>query len=424
MSSSLIRILVIIATTLLSSIGGFKPSTSAADDPDSASVVHSLAGWLDQHPLNDENLQSIDRLAFATTSLSRADAEKTEELLWDARQHALRESRKAEFDARMLTIGNAEMPFWYKVFGDAPKSGRSLFISMHGGGGAPAAVNDQQYENQKQLYQPAEGVYLVPRAATNTWDLWHQSHIDDFFDRLIADMILFEGVNPDRVFILGYSAGGDGVYQLAPRMADRLAAASMMAGHPNEAQPDGLRNIGFTIHVGANDAAYNRNQKAEEWRDQLAALQETDKDAYVHEVSLHPGRGHWMNLEDNVAIPWMARFSRNVWPQKVVWLQDDVIHSRFYWIAMETDKTKAGDRIVAKLKGNMVVFQHCDARKLTLLLNDRLLNLDEDIAVESPTHKSTQHRAARTISVQAKSLLNRFDRAAMYSATLEISFSE
>ena len=74
--------------------------------------------------------------------------------------------------------------------------------------------------------------------------------------------------------------------------------------------------------------------------------------------------------------------------------------------------------------GNMVVFQHCDARKLTLLLNDRLLNLDEDIAVESPTHKSTQHRATRTISAQAKSLLNRFDRAAMYSATLEISFSE
>ena len=40
--------------------------------------------------------------------------------------------------------------------------------------------------------------------------------------------IVFEDVDPNRVYLLGYSAGGDGVYQLAPRMADRFAAASMM----------------------------------------------------------------------------------------------------------------------------------------------------------------------------------------------------
>ena len=61
---------------------------------------------------------------------------------------------------------------------------------------------------------------------------------------------------------MGYSAGGDGVYQLAPRMADRLAVASMMAGHPNDASPLGLRNIGFAIHVGALDSGYNRNKVA------------------------------------------------------------------------------------------------------------------------------------------------------------------
>jgi len=423
MSSSRFRAPAIIATILLLSICGFKPSV-LADDAQSASAVQSLANWLSQHPLNEENLQSIAEQSFAATSLSKTDAQKTEELLWNARLNALKESRKAEFDARKLTIGDLEMPFWYQVFGDRPESGRSLFISMHGGGGAPAAVNDQQYENQKQLYQPAEGIYLVPRAATNTWDLWHQSHIDEFFDRLITDMILFEDVNPDRVFILGYSAGGDGVYQLAPRMADRLAAASMMAGHPNEALPDGLRNIGFTIHMGANDAAYNRNTKAEEWHDKLAALKESDKDAYVHEVTLHPGRGHWMNLEDAVAVPWMARFTRNVWPQKVVWVQDDVIHSRFYWIASAADESKAGDRIVATLKGNTVVFEHSDAKKVTLLLSDRLLNLDEVVTVESPTHQSSQHRAVRTIMAQAKSLSNRFDRPSMYSATFDVSFSE
>ena len=73
---------------------------------------------------------------------------------------------------------------------------------------------------------------------------------------------------------MGYSAGGDGVYQLAPRMADRFAAAAMMAGHPNETSPAGLRNIGFAIHMGALDVAYNRNEIARRWGVMLDSLQQ------------------------------------------------------------------------------------------------------------------------------------------------------
>jgi len=86
-------------------------------------------------------------------------------------------------------------------------------------------------------------------------------------------LIVFNEVDPNKVYLMGYSAGGDGVYQLAPRMADRFAAASMMAGHPNDASPLGLRNIGFTIHMGANDSSYNRNKVALEWEKILRKLE-------------------------------------------------------------------------------------------------------------------------------------------------------
>ena len=108
------------------------------------------------------------------------------------------------------------MKFDFIVFGEKPKNGRSLFISMHGGGGAPPKVNESQWRNQMRLYKPKEGIYLCPRAPTDTWNLWHQSHIDPLFDRLIENLIIFEGVDPERVYLMGYSAGGDGVYQLAP----------------------------------------------------------------------------------------------------------------------------------------------------------------------------------------------------------------
>jgi hypothetical protein len=43
-------------------------------------------------------------------------------------------------------------------------------------------------------------------------------------------------------------------------IADWLAGAAMMAGHPNNVELYNVRNISFSIQVGGKDAAYNRNE--------------------------------------------------------------------------------------------------------------------------------------------------------------------
>ena len=177
----------------------------------------------------------------------------------------IRKERAAEVKDRLLKEKNLQMPFSFTTFGAKPEGGRSLWISMHGGGAADKRLNDGQWENQKQLYKLDEGIYLAPRAPTNTWKLWHEGHIDRFFGRLIEDLVVLEEVNPDRVYILGYSAGGDGVYQLGPRMADYWAGAAMMAGHPNGVSLLSLRNVPFALQVGADDADYDRNKIAREY---------------------------------------------------------------------------------------------------------------------------------------------------------------
>ncbi|MFO0224528.1 MAG: dienelactone hydrolase family protein [Planctomyces sp.] len=386
-----------------------------------ADPLKSLEQWLTAAPLSNQRLSDLTTQTFANTPLSAEQATAATELLWRARRDFLKTERQAELDARQIVLGDLKMPFWYRSFGDPPASGRRLFISMHGGGGAPPAVNDQQYENQKRLYQPAEGIYLVPRAATNTWDLWHQAHIDQFFDRLITDMIVLENVNPDQVFIMGYSAGGDGVYQLAPRMADRLAAAAMMAGHPNEARPEGLRNIGFTIHMGAQDSAYGRNSVAADWGRRLKTLKDADPQGYVHSVTLHEGKGHWMNLEDKVAVPWMSEFTRQPWPARVVWVQDDVVHNRFYWLQVEPGTAKAGDQIIAEVHDGKVRITACSRADITLLLSDRLLPLDAPLTVELPDGTSQVVPVQRRLSVMAASLLERNDPAGIASATVSLA---
>lgn len=52
------------------------------------------------------------------------------------------------------------------------------------------------------------------------------------------------------MFLSGYSAGGDGIYHLASMMADYLAGAAMMAGHPNHAEIYNMRNLAFSIQLG------------------------------------------------------------------------------------------------------------------------------------------------------------------------------
>ncbi len=368
------------------------------------------------------SLTSVAESSFAKHPLTESEAAEASQLLYEALATKLRTDRQKEWTAKEISLADKTMKFDFRTFGDAPATGRSLFISMHGGGSTTSKVNDQQWRNQIRLYTPAEGIYLAPRAPTDAWNMWHQDHIDLMFDRIIEDAILFEGVNPNRVYLMGYSAGGDGVYQLAPRMADRFAAASMMAGHPNEASPLGLRNLPFAIHVGEKDAAFNRNTIAAEWGTKLDELAKADPKGYTHHVEVHPGKPHWMDREDASAVPWMAAFTRDPLPHRVVWRQDDVIQTRFYWLAADGVR-KAGDLLDITLDNNVfIVAPETTVTSFWLLLNDALVRLDaeaplvlkfkgSDLKLEQPT---------RTIAHICESLSERADPTSCFTSRIRV----
>jgi hypothetical protein len=81
-----------------------------------------------------------------------------------------------------------------------------------------------------------------------------------------------------------------------------------------------------------------------------------------------------------MAFPWMAQFTRNPYPRKVVWVQDDVVHDRFYWlgVANPTARTK----IVASIEGQTVTIQEADGvGEITVYLHDVMLDLDQHITL-------------------------------------------
>ena len=359
---------------------------------------------------------------FDQNSLSKLESQRLEKKLYTDFKDSLLLKRNSEMKARLIKINNREIKFDIKFFGKKSKQGWSLFFSLHGGGGEPKSENDRLWIRHKTLYELENGILFTPRSPTNTWNMWHQSHVDTFFNRIIQNMIAFHDVDPNKIYLMGRSAGGDGVYQLAPRMADRFAAAAMSAGHPNEASPLGLRNLPFTIHVGEHDNLYNRNKVAIDWGDQLKVLQKNDPKGYVHFVKIYKGKPHWMNNLEASALIWMSDFIRNPYPGKIIWRQDDVLHKRFYWL--KNINPSVGDLIEAEISGQVININSSTVSSIIIQLNDNLIDMDKKVVVKYRGKNLYNGYVSRNENIIKDSILEYGDPQSIYYGQIFISLFE
>lgn len=369
-------------------------------------------GDKDMFDIRAADLTLVPNFSDEERALTKEEADRAIVFTYETMLAEQRETRAAEMKDKSFTMGDKTMRWLEKTFGEAPADGRSLWISMHGGGEAPEQVNTQQWQNQIRLYQPEEGIYVAPRAPTDKWNMWHQEHIDPMFAHLIESMVALRGVNPDKVYLMGYSAGGDGVWQVAPRMADRFAAAAMMAGHPNEAQLHGLRNLPFAIFMGEMDTAHKRSEVATAKSAEIAELKKADPEGYVHLCRIYPGLGHWMNLKDTESVPWMAKFTRDPWPQKIVWFQDDVTHHRFYWLRLPEGRAVKDQKITAETVGREIILTGDVPTGTQILLSDQLIDLNEPLKISVNGAVPFYAKTVRTLGAIRAALKERLDPAA------------
>ena len=137
-------------------------SLASASSAQEVSANLELEKYLDLPPAERPELSSQ---SFANLALTKEQSDVALQLLWADLKNRIRIEREKELENRELVLGEHKLKFAYRVLGDPPQGGRSLFISMHGGGNAPPRVNDRQWENQKTLYSPDEGVYVAPPRA-------------------------------------------------------------------------------------------------------------------------------------------------------------------------------------------------------------------------------------------------------------------
>ena len=301
-------------------------------------------------------LEKLENLNFSELLEENEELNLSSELievsnaLWQKYLRAVNEdgNRKSQHENRAITYGNSTMRFSLDTIGQMPESGYSAFIALHGGGGAPPPLNDSQWEQMKIYYKSSvdNGVYIAPRGISNTYNLHFMPDSYPLYDRMIENLIAYENVNPNKIFILGFSAGGDGVYQIAPRMPDRWAGANMSAGHSNGVSLINVFNTPFLIQMGEMDTAYNRHTVAAQ---NYLNIQGFDQQwpGYKYEIFLHKGGSHnswrdndplarpqevildpqlWLNennreatMSNTNAIQWLSQYERNPVPEVITW---------------------------------------------------------------------------------------------------------
>ena len=111
-------------------------------------AIDSLSAYLQQ---DGNDISGVVDQSFSSLPLAKAESTEAQKILVDAWKESIAKERKAELKGDELKIDDFKMKFFQRKFGDKPESGWSLYISMHGGGGAPARVNNQQWQNQKRL---------------------------------------------------------------------------------------------------------------------------------------------------------------------------------------------------------------------------------------------------------------------------------
>ncbi|MFA4987836.1 MAG: dienelactone hydrolase family protein, partial [Candidatus Brocadiia bacterium] len=216
-----------------------------------------------------------------------------------------------------VEAAGAKMKYFFRTGGKRGANGYPLYINLHGGGDS-AEVNESAWETAKGQYS-VSGSLIVPRSTQDVALSWAVPEAWPLVDRLLYESFLLRDVDPDSVYLMGYSMGGWGTLLMAPAMADRWAACAASAGgeHVQRAFPENLRNTPIIIQIGTDDNAFQRYALSKAYADKLKELKAADPDGYKYEYKEHKGAAH--QIDDSGNPKWLAQYTRDTYPKKIVW---------------------------------------------------------------------------------------------------------
>lgn len=357
-------------------------------------------------------------------TLLRKNEASVRQVAWDAYRTApIHGLLRTNYDAHVVTFEQYTSPYTIKQVGTRPAGGWPLFIAMHGGGGAPKEVNDSQWKHMQIYYKdhPEVGgyLYLALRAPNDTWNGFYDNYVYPLIDNLILQFRLFGDIDPDKVFIMGYSHGGYGAYAIGPKMPDRFAAihASAAAATDGETAAETLRTTPFTAMVGERDTMYGRFERNVKFKARIEQLRGGRTDIYPVTVTIIPRNGH-TGLPDRDKIPEMYPAVRNPVPTELAWWMTDPMVKDFFWLHVpQPGKTQ---QILASHSNNrFVVTANEHVSSVAVLMDTRMVDFAKPVNIEL-NGSTVSRKLAPSLNVLCATLARRGDPGFAFSAQLTV----
>jgi predicted esterase len=314
-----------------------------------------------------------------------ADEAAVRQAVWQAHREAdIHAAAKKDFLANQVQHAAYRSPYTMKRVGKRPKGGWPLFIAMHGGGGVPKAINDSQWKVMQIYYRDQPSVpgylYVALRAPNDAWNGFYADYVPPLIVNLIRQFVLFGEVDPDRVYLMGYSHGGYGAFFVGPKIPDRFAAVHASAAAPTARtiSPLCLRNTRFTFMIGEHDKAYGRIGLCKAFNASVEKLQKENKGDFPVRMELMKGHGH-TRLPDRDKIKDLYPHTRNAVPRHLTWEMTDAHIDRFFWLGVP--KPAPGQRVDALLEDNTLTLTLRGVKQVEVGLDSRLVRFDRPLTV-------------------------------------------
>jgi len=266
-------------------------------------------------------------------------------------------------------------PAWFLL--DAPKEDEAFVLGLHGGGPGVGDANEARGN-----WPVREAAAAYPQAVRLDGDAWSTVHGERFVLSILEFAKLDLGVDPDRLYSVGFSMGGTGTWHLAGRRPDWLAGAIPAHGvfmaspksqlaTPEEVESlqhgllPNVRNLAMYWYTGTRDVNCmpGTYQVAHA---RLTALAAADQGGYtLQRFTLHEGLDHSFPAgEPKAGLDWILAQRRDTFPTTVVWeyaarpfpqrAKDDHVEREeqheFYWLvcnaptdAMKVRATRSGN---------------------------------------------------------------------------------
>jgi len=343
---------------------------------------------------------------------------------WEAYAAApIHDAAKEDFAAHQVRFDKYLSPYVVRAVGKKPANGWPLFIAMHGGGNAPKSLNDSQWKEMQHHYHDQPSVtgylYLALRAPNDSWNGFYDDYVYPLVDNLIREFVLYGEVDPDKVFIMGYSHGGYGAFAIGPKMPDHFAAIHASAGAPTDGETSAktLRNTPFTFMIGENDHAYGRLDRDRAFNDILAKLRGNRTDIYPAIMEFKAGYNH-PNLPDREKIKDMYPSVRDPVPTELTWEQTDGVIKNFYWLNVPKPAKK--QEIDAACHDNHIVVTTTNIPSASVLLDNRLVDLKKPVTIEVNGH-STTHKLKPSLETLCQTLMERGDPELAFTTRVELA---